>query len=152
MMPKDSTAKKGMRIPLDEATLKSLNKGVGEPEIVMHDAISNTPPNVAPAMLLPASELNMDLRPMQTVYPLPADKLPEEMDEPRIPYKEKSNPKLFRMTDTQENLLKRVLRNSTYKSAQEIFEKEFIPVLERMDREQRMQRNIQLGAAASKDS
>lgn len=49
---------------------------------------------------------------------------------------EKTKTKLFRMTEGQSDLLERVFRRSIYKSTQELFEKEFIPVLELMESKQ----------------
>ena len=49
---------------------------------------------------------------------------------------EKTKSKVFRMTVDQSDLLERVFRNSIYKSTQELFEKEFIPVLELMESKQ----------------
>lgn len=40
------------------------------------------------------------------------------------------------MTEDQSDLLERVFRRSSYKSMQELFEKEFIPVLELMESKQ----------------
>ena len=49
---------------------------------------------------------------------------------------EKTKTKIFRMTEGQSDLLERVFRGSIYKSTQELFEKEFIPVLELMESKQ----------------
>lgn len=56
-----------------------------------------------------------------------------EVSQTRI---EKTKTKLFRMTEGQSDLLERVFRRSIYKSMQELFEKEFIPVLELMESKQ----------------
>lgn len=56
-----------------------------------------------------------------------------EVSQTRI---EKTKIKLFRMTEGQSDLLERVFRRSIYKSMQELFEKEFIPVLELMESKQ----------------
>lgn len=53
---------------------------------------------------------------------------------------EKTKTKLFRMTEDQSDLLERVFRRSVYKSTQELFEKEFIPVLELMESKQLSER------------
>jgi hypothetical protein len=51
-------------------------------------------------------------------------------------YKDKTESKLFRMTKEQSELFERVFRRSTYKSAQQLFEMEFIPVLRKMESKQ----------------
>jgi len=53
---------------------------------------------------------------------------------------EKTKSKIFRMTEEQSDLLERVFRRSVYKSTQELFEKEFVPVLELMESKQLSER------------